>query len=116
MTEFVEVAQTTDVAESSLRKITVGSHTLLLARSGDRFYCTDTACPHLGGDLSEGVLDGSVITCPVHHSKFNLMTGEVIRWTDLSGTLLAIAKKQRPPHALKMYPVRIEGRKILVGL
>ncbi|HUK99827.1 MAG TPA: Rieske 2Fe-2S domain-containing protein [Nitrospirota bacterium] len=116
MAEFIEAAATTDLPEGGLKKIFIHNHTLLLARSGGRYYCTDNNCPHLGGDLSNGTLQGSIIICPMHHSQFDLRTGEVIRWTDLNGIKLIYAKKQRPPRPLKVYPVKTEGPKILVNL
>jgi len=116
MVQYIEVASTSDLDEAKLKKIRLGNITLLLARSGADYYCTDNACPHLAGDLSGGVLHGSILTCPMHHSQFDLRTGEVIRWTDLEGIKLVYAKKQRPPRPLKLYSVRIEGQKIFVAV
>jgi 3-phenylpropionate/trans-cinnamate dioxygenase ferredoxin subunit len=52
----------------------------------------------------------------MHHSRFDLSDGHVIRWTDLTGITLTVAKKQRPPRPLKVYPVKVEGDKILAAL
>ena len=115
-TEFTEVAKTIDIPEGSMKVIETGGKKILLARSEGRFYCADGTCPHLGGNLWEGTLHGTVITCPFHHSQFDLTNGSVIRWTDLTGIILVLAKKTRPPHPLRVYPVKIEGDRILVGL
>ena len=116
MVQYIEVASTADLNEGHLKKVELGHNTLLLARSGTDYYCTDNTCPHLGGDLSGGFLHGSIITCPMHHSQFDLRTGEVVRWTDLEGIKLVYAKKQRPPRPLKLYPIRVEGQKIFVAV
>ena len=116
MTEFIELAKTTGIPNGTMVKVSAGGRELLIARVANRFYCTDNSCPHFGGDLSAGVLDGTVITCPMHHSRFDLNDGHVIRWTDLTGIFLTVAKNQRPPRPLRMYPVRIEGDKILAAL
>jgi nitrite reductase/ring-hydroxylating ferredoxin subunit len=42
-------------------------------------YATQDACTHLGGQLSEGTLAGSTITCPLHGSCFDVTSGEVSR-------------------------------------
>jgi nitrite reductase/ring-hydroxylating ferredoxin subunit len=42
------------------------------------FACTDR-CPHAGGVLSEGELEGAVVTCPRHGSQFDVRTGERLR-------------------------------------
>jgi nitrite reductase/ring-hydroxylating ferredoxin subunit len=39
------------------------------------FFATDNVCPHKGGPLGEGVLEGDNIVCPWHKWKFNVKTG-----------------------------------------
>jgi len=38
-------------------------------------HVTDDGCPHNGGPLSEGLVRGTVVTCPWHWSSFDLPTG-----------------------------------------
>lgn len=97
-------------------KVTVNDSGILLARSGEEVYATDLLCPHLQADLSEGTLQGFILTFPLHHSQFDIRDGHVVRWTDLSGTILKYAAKSRPPRPLKCHPVRIEGDRILVAV
>lgn len=42
------------------------------------FACADR-CPHAGAVLSEGELEGPVVTCPRHGSQFDVRTGERLR-------------------------------------
>jgi 3-phenylpropionate/trans-cinnamate dioxygenase ferredoxin subunit len=116
MTDYVEVGTVNDVREGGLKKVNATGREIVLARSGNRYYCTDILCPHLEGDLSQGNLHGSVITCPMHNSEFDLTDGHVVRWTDLTGIRLVLAKNVRPPKPLIMYPVKIEGEKIFAAL
>lgn len=44
-----------------------------------RVYAADDVCPHAGARLSEGALEGTVITCPWHGSQFDVCTGERLR-------------------------------------
>jgi 3-phenylpropionate/trans-cinnamate dioxygenase ferredoxin subunit len=97
-----------------MKKIRAGGQDLLLARVGNRYYCTDAYCPHLGGNLSEGTLTGTILTCPMHHSQFDISDGHVLRWTDLTGSILVEAKTRRPPRPLRTYPVKIEGNAVFV--
>jgi 3-phenylpropionate/trans-cinnamate dioxygenase ferredoxin subunit len=78
------------------------------------YYCTDANCPHPGGDLFKGTLNGKVLTCPLHHSQFDISHGQVIQLTDLPGTILTVAKNQKPPRELIIYPVKIEGNTIFI--
>jgi nitrite reductase (NADH) small subunit len=42
---------------------------------GDRFLAIDNRCPHQGGPLSEGIVAGATVVCPLHAWKVNLETG-----------------------------------------
>jgi nitrite reductase (NADH) small subunit len=39
------------------------------------FHATAAACPHKGGPLADGLLGGSVVVCPLHARKFDVVTG-----------------------------------------
>jgi 3-phenylpropionate/trans-cinnamate dioxygenase ferredoxin subunit len=116
VTGFVEVAKVSDVDNGMMKKVVISDRALLLANVEGRFYATDALCPHLQADLSEGTLQGAVLTCPLHGSRFDIRDGSIIRWTDLSGIRLAYASRARPPHPLKKYPVRIDGDRVLVAV
>jgi nitrite reductase (NADH) small subunit len=62
---------------------------------GGTFYATQSECPHAFGPLEEGTLDGSMITCPLHGSCFDVTTGAVL-----------MGPAEEP---LKTYRVVIEG-------
>jgi len=111
---FIEIATTNEITDGSMKMATVNGHELMVARIGDNFYCTDNRCPHMGGNLSQGTLEGTVITCPRHHSQFDITSGHVIRWTDWTGIKKSFGKLLKSPRDLKTYDVKIEGEKILV--
>lgn len=46
---------------------------------GGTIYATGDVCPHAGATLSEGGLDGAVVTCPLHGSQFDVRSGERLR-------------------------------------
>ncbi len=41
----------------------------------DRVFVIDNACPHAGGNLAGGDLDGQVVSCRWHQWEFDLATG-----------------------------------------
>ena len=116
MSEFIDISSTLDMQDGSLRKCVIGGREFLLAKVGDHYYAADNRCPHMGGDLSQGTLEGTIVTCPRHHTQFDLSDGGVLRWTDWSGFKLSAVKILKPPRALKTYEVKIEGERILVRL
>ena len=44
-----------------------------------RVHAAGDVCPHAGARLSEGALEGTVVTCPLHGSQFDVCTGERLR-------------------------------------
>lgn len=113
---FVEILKKDRLNDGELKKVDVIGHEFLIARIGDNYYVSDNKCPHMGGNLSMGTLEGTVITCPRHHSQFDLTDGHVIRWTDWKGLKLIGAKILKSPRNLKTYTVKIDGDKILADL
>ncbi len=113
---FVEIATTDELMDGNMKMTSVSGREILLARVGDNYYSADNRCPHMGGNLSTGKLEGTVLTCPKHHSQFDLTDGHVIRWTDWSGLKLSIGKLSKSPQPLKTYEVKIDNDKILVDV
>ena len=105
-----------ELREGTMKKVMVRGHAILIAWVKGQYYAVDARCPHLEGDLSKGTLRDTILTCPMHHSQFDLQDGHVVRWTDLTGITFTIASQQKPPKSLKQYPVMVKGDKILIAL
>ncbi len=105
MSEFTEMAKVSDLKDGMMKKVSAGGHDYLVAQADGKYYCTNLRCPHRGGDLSQGTLEGTVIRCPLHHSQFDLKDGHVIHWGGLMGS-----------QPIKMYEVKVDGDKILANL
>jgi len=115
MNDFIEVVSTEGFEAGTMREIDVDGHHLLVARVGDDYFVTDGRCPHMGGHLAEGVLDGVVVTCPRHHSQFDLSDGSCLRWTDWKGAVLTIAELAKHPRPLRAYTTKVEDGKVFAG-
>jgi 3-phenylpropionate/trans-cinnamate dioxygenase ferredoxin component len=111
----IEAAGIAGFGDGTMRKIMVGGRGILLARVKGQFFAVEANCPHLEGDLSEGTLRDTILTCPMHHSQFDIRDGHVVRWTDMTGIALSIDSRVHPPRALRHYPVRVEGDRILIS-
>jgi nitrite reductase/ring-hydroxylating ferredoxin subunit len=46
---------------------------------GTLFHACADRCPHAGATLSEGEVEGGIVTCPRHGSQFDVTTGERVR-------------------------------------
>ena len=56
--------------------IRVAGRRLAVGRSERGYFALDDACPHAGGSLSEGMLEGSALVCPIHGYAYDIVTGE----------------------------------------
>jgi nitrite reductase/ring-hydroxylating ferredoxin subunit len=52
---------------------------IAIFRVGNKLCAIRDVCPHAGYSLADGELNGTVITCPQHGSRFDICTGERIR-------------------------------------
>ena len=75
MTEFVEVSRIDELRDGTMTAVNAAGHEILLARSDDEYYAVDNRCPHMGARLSQGKLDGTVVTCPMAPGFTSVMVG-----------------------------------------
>jgi len=116
MGDFVEAGKTSEFKYGSKKKVQLQGHEILLARIGESYYAVSNRCPHLGGDLYEGSLERTIVTCPRHGSQFDLRDGKVVRWLKGSGLLSAVGKALKSPRPLETYAVKTEGDTIFVEI
>ena len=77
--DFVAVADESELQGEQLKTVTVDGTKVLLARSASGELCAiSNTCSHLGGPLGEGSRDGDVVACPWHGSRFDLCSGSVV--------------------------------------
>lgn len=71
----VRVAGAADVPPGEGRVVDVEGRSVALFNVDGRYYAIDNACPHRGGPLGEGDLDGTVVSCPWHAWRWDVTTG-----------------------------------------
>jgi len=116
MSNSVEVGKASELEHGAIKEVLIEGREILLARVGDSYYAADNRCPHMRGKLSRGKLEGTIVTCPVHGSQFDLKSGEVVRWLKGTGLLSKIGKALKSPQPLKTYNVTVTGDSILVEI
>lgn len=117
MSRFVEIARESDLTDGAMKEVIIEEHEILLAKVGGRYYAIADRCPHMGAKLSQGRLDGVVVTCPRHGSQFDITDGRVIDWTaDLPSVVSKIGKAFRHPRAAVTYKIKVEADKLLVEI
>lgn len=76
---LVKACSTSDCPPGKIRGVQSGGKKLFIANVNNAFYACGARCAHMGGPLDEGRLEGKVVTCPWHGSKFDVTDGKVIR-------------------------------------
>jgi len=71
------VGQSTDFPEGELKLAHANGMPVLMVRRGGRLFGISNVCSHAGGPLNEGALNGHVVTCPWHGSRFDVRSGKV---------------------------------------
>ena len=116
MSEWVAAGKSSELADGGMKVVDVRGHQILLARAGEQYLAADNRCPHMGGKLSNGSLEGTIVTCPRHGSQFDLSDGRVVRWLNASRAVSVVGRLLKSPRPLTTYPVRLEGDSILVEI
>jgi nitrite reductase/ring-hydroxylating ferredoxin subunit len=102
MTQFTKVSTVEEVAVGKMKEVRVGARTIVLANVDGEYLAFDGVCTHAQCPLAGGFLDGYTLTCYCHGAQFDIKKGDVLS----------------PPatNRLGVYPVKIEGSNILVGV
>jgi nitrite reductase (NADH) small subunit len=64
-----------ELADGAMAETIVSGRAVAVARVGDNVYALDNACPHAGGPIGDGTLEGTTVTCPFHGWAFDVTTG-----------------------------------------
>jgi nitrite reductase/ring-hydroxylating ferredoxin subunit len=74
----VDVADVNDVPVGKMKHIEVGEKEILLANLDGKVYALCDRCSHMNAPLSEGTLNGKVVTCAAHGARFDVTTGNKV--------------------------------------
>ncbi|MDE1871472.1 MAG: Rieske (2Fe-2S) protein [Candidatus Micrarchaeota archaeon] len=98
----IHVGKSSELAPGSMKSVAVeGGDDIVVANVNGKFYAMRGICNHQGGPLAEGELEGNIITCPWHGSKWDVTTGKM--------TEFAIELDDEP-----VYKVIVEGEEVFV--
>lgn len=100
-TEWQRAGSLAELQEAKAMMARVAGKRVAMFLVGADVVATNGRCPHAGGPLHEGEVEGQIVTCPWHGWSFNLVTGLC---------------EDDPALTLERFPVRVEGDDILVVL
>jgi nitrite reductase/ring-hydroxylating ferredoxin subunit len=100
--EFIEAGKASELPPGTMQRVDIRGRRILLANADGRYCALDDTCTHEEASLSTGVLQGELVKCPLHGSRFSVCTGKAL--------------EEPAEEDLRTYPVRLEGGRILIGL
>jgi nitrite reductase (NADH) small subunit len=96
------VGRRDEIPRRGARVVRISTRSIAIFRtSDDRVFALLDRCPHRGGPLSQGIVHGTCVTCPLHDWVIDLGTGEA-RGADEGAT--------------ERFPVRIDGEGVELGV
>jgi nitrite reductase (NADH) small subunit len=98
---LISVASAGDIPVGEGRVVDAAGKTLALFNVGGAYYAIDNGCPHRGGPLGEGDVDGTLVACPWHGWRWDVTSG---------------ANVNNPAVRVACFPVKVDGDQILVDL
>ena len=72
--------KTSDIPPGKMIKVSIDGRDILVANIDGEYFATDDSCTHSGSSLSEGKLDGCVITCGWHAAEFDCKDGKFLKF------------------------------------
>lgn len=98
----IRVCHVSDVPDNDMRCVELTDRHVLVVRSDNRIFVADEMCTHEDARLCDGNLSGTIVKCPLHGSRFDLITGKVL--DDPANTDLVV------------YPVNVENDVIYIDV
>lgn len=88
-------------APGEAREFEVGERVICVANVNGECSALDNVCPHRGGPLGQGMIEGDKIVCPWHGWQFDARTGAV---------------SHAPDRRITTYPLTVEGEDVYVEI
>lgn len=99
---WFDIGNVSDIPIRGARRVELSGDTVAVFRTAtDEVFAISDKCPHNGGPLSQGIVHGNCVTCPLHNWVISLSDGEA------QG-----ADEGRTRH----YPIEIEDGKLRLGI
>ena len=101
MSNWIEIGKINDIPQLGARVVTTDEGNIAVFRTAeDKIFAIKDECPHKQGPLSQGIVHGNKVACPLHDWKIQLDTGT------------AIAPDEG---CAATYPVKMDGDKIMLS-
>ena len=99
---WIPIGSMSDIPQRGARCVETPIGRIAIFRTAeDRVFALDDHCPHKGGPLSQGIVHGAAVTCPLHSWIISLETGKALGADE---------------GCVRTIPIKVEGDKIFISL
>ena len=74
------VGKTTEVMPGQMKKVLIDENEVVVINIDGNYFAINDTCTHAGGSLSEGKVEGSIITCDWHGAQFDCKSGKLVKF------------------------------------
>jgi nitrite reductase (NADH) small subunit len=79
MARWIDIGRLEDIPRLGARTVVTAADEIAVFRTGDdQVFALKNRCPHKGGPLSEGIVHGHKVTCPLHNWVIELESGAAV--------------------------------------
>jgi nitrite reductase (NADH) small subunit len=97
---WIEIGSIKDIPRRGARCVATPAGKIAVFRTADdKVFAIDDRCPHKGGPLSQGIVHGAAVTCPLHNWVIALDTGKALGADE---------------GEVRTYPLKVEGGRLFI--
>jgi 3-phenylpropionate/trans-cinnamate dioxygenase ferredoxin component len=110
MGRYVRVCRVMEISPGTAKMVKVEGKLIAIFNLNGNFFATEDNCPHEGGPLSSGFIEGENVICPWHGATFHIIGGKTLE--------PPAGEKMGPPvdKGVACYPVRITGEELEIEI
>ncbi|EIJ42276.1 NAD(P)H-dependent nitrite reductase, small subunit [Beggiatoa alba B18LD] len=102
MTHWIDIGHLDDVPRLGARIVELGKQKIAIFRtSDDAIFAVNDRCPHKGGVLSQGIVTGHSVTCPLHGWNIQLESG---------------CATEPNKGCVRKFPIKVENGQLFISL
>ena len=102
MSNWIEVGQLNDIPQLGSRVVESDGEEIAIFRTAeDHLFALHNKCPHKNGPLSEGIVHGNKVACPLHNWNIDLTSGEVVA---------------PDKGCVRKHEIKLDGEKVLLAI
>jgi nitrite reductase/ring-hydroxylating ferredoxin subunit len=114
---WVKVLPEAELPEGARRVVRASGRAILLIHKRGRIWAMQSTCPHMAFPLQFGTVTADdAIICALHHSAFDLRSGDVKAWSPWPPVVGPMFKNVSRQKALPVYPTRTQDGSIWIEL